>query len=555
MVIVYAEYYILVISVIYYDIYDIRMPDNIVLGYSDTVSVGSVSYGMTQGNGDTLAIGYSTVMFSSGLLFYQFLPDSAWRDITGYPFSDPIEYQCTKYGYAFSDIFTDVGDVFSYSNMSILGPLSPNTLGINCNFEIYNNQYFIKDQIHSIDIYQATFSYNIQMPLLASTGPEHYGILSTATYGNYILSGAESNGGELLVHEIDQSNQLNLIAALDGVEPTKIITIGSSAICFCRDRIFQVNLANPAQPVVSHFLIGFEAEILDCAAYDSLLFAITDQSYYVIDYDSLNGMAILSRMDFPAGSLTSIGQYLNTSVLLEENLAKLVKINAANPTLPVIELELQLPADTLQNLDILNAIIWASGRHGTHIFDINTFDSLAFLGPEYFSDVKQIYSSNDTLYIADGVNGIKIFTFNYMPYNDLQYKGGYSTGNVINQVCTIGNNFFASDYYSLQHLRWGAPTGIETREIPNTPKEFTLLQNYPNPFNAQTTISYYLPNATEVTLEIYDILGRKVAALETGFQSAGKHELIWDARDASSGVYFYIIEGRNQTARKMVLLR
>jgi hypothetical protein len=89
--------------------------------------------------------------------------------------------------------------------------------------------------------------------------------------------------------------------------------------------------------------------------------------------------------------------------------------------------------------------------------------------------------------------------------------------------------------------------------LPKTPK---LLQNYPNPFNAQTSIQYWLAKKTSVKVLIYNILGQRMATLEPGIQTSGLHNLIWDARDLSSGIYFARLEtGDYAKSIKMVLLR
>ncbi len=65
------------------------------------------------------------------------------------------------------------------------------------------------------------------------------------------------------------------------------------------------------------------------------------------------------------------------------------------------------------------------------------------------------------------------------------------------------------------------------------PEEFALRQNYPNPFNPSTTIRYDLPEAVEVTLCVYDLLGREVVRLVDGRREAGYHRAVWDGQDAS----------------------
>jgi flagellar hook assembly protein FlgD len=98
-------------------------------------------------------------------------------------------------------------------------------------------------------------------------------------------------------------------------------------------------------------------------------------------------------------------------------------------------------------------------------------------------------------------------------------------------------------------------TGIEevSTIYPNT---FSLSQNYPNPFNASTTIKYSLPEEAEVTIEIYDILGRRIETLIAGKQPAGSHSVVWEAKNVPSGVYFYRIEaGEYSQTQKCVLLK
>lgn len=91
---------------------------------------------------------------------------------------------------------------------------------------------------------------------------------------------------------------------------------------------------------------------------------------------------------------------------------------------------------------------------------------------------------------------------------------------------------------------------------PETPAAFRLRGNYPNPFNASTTINYSLPQPSDVRLDIYDILGRKVQTLWDGRQTAGEHSVIWDADGFASGAYFYkITAGEFERSEKMILLK
>ena len=88
------------------------------------------------------------------------------------------------------------------------------------------------------------------------------------------------------------------------------------------------------------------------------------------------------------------------------------------------------------------------------------------------------------------------------------------------------------------------------------PRTFELGQNYPNPFNPTTLISYQLPVASEVSLKVYDVLGREVMTLVNGKQDAGSYNLNFNASNLSSGVYFYRLQaGSFVQTKKMMLVK
>jgi hypothetical protein len=88
------------------------------------------------------------------------------------------------------------------------------------------------------------------------------------------------------------------------------------------------------------------------------------------------------------------------------------------------------------------------------------------------------------------------------------------------------------------------------------PSRFETIMNYPNPFNLSTQINYSLANTGYVELSICNILGQRIATLVQGMQSSGTHTLIWNAKDASSGIYFARLQNGEQIKTiKMVLLK
>jgi len=75
------------------------------------------------------------------------------------------------------------------------------------------------------------------------------------------------------------------------------------------------------------------------------------------------------------------------------------------------------------------------------------------------------------------------------------------------------------------------------------PQQVSLEQNYPNPFNPSTEIRFELPESGIVTLEVYDMLGRKVTTLiDSEHHGRGGHQVTFDATDLSSGVYIYRLQ-------------
>jgi hypothetical protein len=90
------------------------------------------------------------------------------------------------------------------------------------------------------------------------------------------------------------------------------------------------------------------------------------------------------------------------------------------------------------------------------------------------------------------------------------------------------------------------------KPVNQLPKEYQLSQNYPNPFNPATKIKYALPYGSNVTLKVYDILGREVISLVNEFKDAGSYIVEFNGKNYASGVYFYRIEAEGQNGRKYV---
>ncbi len=108
-------------------------------------------------------------------------------------------------------------------------------------------------------------------------------------------------------------------------------------------------------------------------------------------------------------------------------------------------------------------------------------------------------------------------------------------------------------------LGWGIrynniTTGIEP--IVNNPETYSLSQNYPNPFNPSTTIRIQLPKEGDVSIKVFDMLGREVSVIINGFMKSGTYDITFDASTLASGTYFYRMQAGDFTdIKKMVVLK
>ncbi len=102
----------------------------------------------------------------------------------------------------------------------------------------------------------------------------------------------------------------------------------------------------------------------------------------------------------------------------------------------------------------------------------------------------------------------------------------------------------------------GLLTSIGNTSTTSIPEVFSLSQNYPNPFNPSTRISFSIPQQSNVTLKIYDVLGKEVMTLVNEVKSPGSYEVEFNAANLASGAYFYKIQaGKFNDIKRMVLIK
>lgn len=120
-------------------------------------------------------------------------------------------------------------------------------------------------------------------------------------------------------------------------------------------------------------------------------------------------------------------------------------------------------------------------------------------------------------------------------------------------ILTSDNNPNQNEFKKGIRFKIIEPTSVNDDKIIY---KYNLAQNYPNPFNPTTTIKFSVEKQLNVSLQVYDILGREVQTLVTGIKSPGNHEVIFNASNIATGIYFYILKtGDFISTKKMMILK
>jgi hypothetical protein len=129
------------------------------------------------------------------------------------------------------------------------------------------------------------------------------------------------------------------------------------------------------------------------------------------------------------------------------------------------------------------------------------------------------------------------------------------TGTTVHTVWRDTRNSNANMLYYRQNPNNGNPTSI-TNNNSELPKEFSLSQNYPNPFNPNTNIGFRIADFGFVSLKVYDVIGKEVAALVNEKLNAGVYNINFDASGLASGMYFYkLTSGEFVDTKKLILVK
>lgn len=213
----------------------------------------------------------------------------------------------------------------------------------------------------------------------------------------------------------------------------------------------------------------------------------------------------------------------------------------------------ELFSDMSETIHLFNNVIIAMAVHEDDLgMDGEGMKNMSQAMDDMFYDMKTDFEFPDSTMMMDDLRVNLSAWFDNPPPNFLTMIKWFIDGDD-NTDNTLGGLF---------------PDGIETgieNEDEEIPEEFVLMQNYPNPFNPSTRISFAIPEISRVKLEIYNLLGERIAVLIDGEMNAGYHTSLWHAVDrkgaaAPSGIYFYTIsinDGKSsyRDTKKLMLLK
>ncbi len=239
--------------------------------------------------------------------------------------------------------------------------------------------------------------------------------------------------------------------------------------------------------------------------------------------------------------------------------------NKSNPRTLVSKFIGITPHDAAVTEDEKFLLVADEGLGGhLRIFNIEDYNNIEQVGSFQVNElhsIHNIYIIDDVCfasYYADGTRIINIrdranpTEIGYYRTSDVEglYVGNWGTypflpsGNIISSDMETGLYVFS------------ASTVLAIEGTGEILKSFTLKQNYPNPFNPITTIEFILPDAKDVNLAVYNILGERMETILNQAMPAGTYTLKWDGSGFPSGVYFiYLNIGTSSRVRKMTLLK
>lgn len=397
--------------------------------------------------------------------------------------------------------------------------------------------------------------------------PSQPAVLSQQTLGGWTKSLAVDGdwlfrvGKDLSIADAGDPGNLQIYPFFNnfgiGGESTVFDVTLDGGIAYCTfgdDGLTAIDVADPTNPAfISHLTAG-STYLWKLVKIGDYLYVIDDNSGGIDIYDVSNPAQMQQ-----AGTIASDAYQVSNAgdsllAIAESDLLSIYSLN--NPAVPQLLGDLSL-GYFLSDLAISGQYAYVLKEEGgMRIVDIGDPANPVEVG--YLDlgvdDASVIAVAGDFAYVGTW-NG-KVFMADISTPQSPVDLGSYDTPLVdISDIKIAGDRVYISDSDAgIRILRNTLLSGIEPPAPGSLPATFTLYQNYPNPFNPGTAIAFSLPEASRVTLSVFNIAGEHIQTLARGQHSAGTHRLTWNASGLSSGVYLIRLQAGNQIQTRKALL-
>lgn len=198
-----------------------------------------------------------------------------------------------------------------------------------------------------------------------------------------------------------------------------------------------------------------------------------------------------------------------------------------------------------------SSLIWKTTNYGSNWINVATQT-----GSGWGSDICR---EDPTVYLYATYSGSTgyLTTNSGANFTSTSISGGGSNAGIIVPERSYLLSQQTSGLFKM-NITYSVLTSVNENIISSvTPTHFKLYQNFPNPFNPSTSIRFDLPFTGNVSLKIYDQLGKEIKILAAGVKNIGSYEINFEASDLSSGIYFYSLEidGNKIDTKKMILVK
>ena len=188
------------------------------------------------------------------------------------------------------------------------------------------------------------------------------------------------------------------------------------------------------------------------------------------------------------------------------------------------------------------------------VIEFSTLDTLKISIFDGFGalSIQVQFKSGDTFEVL-GTTALTTPDFNLLKF---AFPASFSTDSLEVRIFGFNNPADYFLFFASVRLTFQINTVVAVQEVGEDPKSIILGPSYPNPLATTTTVPLHLSVSDDVSLIVYDALGREIAKLVDGWLPAGLHRIVWDASSSAGGIYIYRFQTGNQILTgKMIILR